>query len=142
MAGAESLVLAAFSHKPRLCIHVLVETTRLPREVVLKATSALVRAGVLRRVEEAVKGEYLFQLTDEEVDVGQLGDKDHLQPMLGLTEAEARSRVLMLQNMKRRLICDWHPILNKLIADYEQGLKYIEGLRCGADDDVFKRGLE
>lgn len=55
--------------------------------------------------------------------------------LLGLTESEARGRVLMLQRMKARLICEWHPIIDKLIADWERGIRYIESQRIKPDDD-------
>lgn len=135
MADAATLVLSAFASKPRLCVHVIMEATGLPREVVLKTASELVRAGELRRIEEGVKGEYLFLRVKDEVDIGMARIVPKLPVLLGLSEDEARARVLMLQSMKRRLICDWHPILNKIIADYEDGLKFVEGLRCAPDDD-------
>ena len=55
--------------------------------------------------------------------------------LLGLTESEARARVIMLQSMKRKLICDWHPVIDKLLGDWERGLKYIESQRVKPDDD-------
>lgn len=52
-----------------------------------------------------------------------------LNPTVGLTESTIRGRVLMLHRMKRNLICDWHPILDILLGDYEQELKRVEALR-------------
>lgn len=54
---------------------------------------------------------------------------------LWMTEETARDRVIMLQRMKTRLICEWHPVLDVLIKDYERGLKKIDVARDGPDGE-------
>jgi len=50
-------------------------------------------------------------------------------PLIWLTESAIRGRVIMIHRMKRNLICEWHPILDILLGDYERELKRVEALR-------------
>lgn len=124
-------VLQAFGNSSHACVHVLLDRTGLSPEALGRALSDLQAERVLRRVDE------VFYRTQVEVDVPvDLGlDKKHLPLLLGMTEDEAHARVSMLMFMKSRLINEWHPIIDKLIADYEKALKIVESLRYGADDE-------
>lgn len=131
MPSATEIVLAAFSIKPRMCIHVLMETTGLREEILMYAlhrlredSSVKMEAGIYSRKNEAFVPSYLGL------------DAQHLPALFGLDENEARARLVMLKRMKDRLISEWHPILDKLIGDYERGLKSVEGIRYGAEDDL------
>lgn len=62
-------------------------------------------------------------------------EPEKLSPLIGLTELEMRNRVIMLKRMKERLICDWHPIVDKLMSDYERDLKRFEYDRDPPDSD-------
>ena len=134
MDDPKALILAAFHRKPSLCIHVLGEMTSMPRDVLLKLLSELVREGQLIRLNEGVKGEYVYCSTSEDTPVLDV-DKNALPMLMGMSELEVVSRVAMLKTMKSRLIRDWHPVLDKVIGDYERGLKIVESLRCVDDDE-------
>lgn len=137
MNDAHQVVLNAFKRRSSLCIHVLGELTSIPRDVLLKITSELVREGHLIRLNEGIKGEYVFCPTSDEGETDETPrDENELPMLMGMSEKTVRDRVAMLNCMKSRLIRDWHPTLNKVIADYEKGLRIIESLRCvGFDDD-------
>ncbi len=133
-----TVILAAFSLHTKMCMHVLQKMTGLHRNV-LKATLAqMVRDGLVRKVsvDDTDDGDLVYTRTQREAYIPlNLGmDEEHAPVLLGLNEDEARTRVHMLQFMKERLIDDWHPVIDKLIADYQRGLKYIASLRVGADD--------
>lgn len=133
---AVTMILAAFSKRPRMCIHMLMDETGLPKDAALKGASELCREGALKRLEEGAKGEYVYARTTMDASVPMnVGLNSHYLPaLLGLSEGEARERVYMLKGMRKRLIEHWHPILDKVIGDYEKGLRAVESLRCGADD--------
>lgn len=137
MATAEMTVLAAFNKQPRMCIHKVMDATGWTRDYAKIVLNGLVKEGTLRRTSVG-KADYVYHRTQREAVVDpDLGlDKGHVPLLLGLTESEARARVSMLHHMKTRLIKDWHPIIDKLIADYERGLQSVESIRYGADDEL------
>jgi hypothetical protein len=47
----------------------------------------------------------------------------------GLDEQTAFNRVHMLRRARRLLISEWHPILDKVIGDYERGLEMLRAAR-------------
>ena len=135
MDDPKALILAAFHRKPSLCIHVLGEMTSMPRDVLLKLLSELVREGQLIRLNEGIKGEYVYCSTSADMPLETTLDRNALPMLMGMTELEVVARVAMLKTMKSRLIRDWHPVLDKVIGDYEKGLKIVESLRCVDDDE-------
>lgn len=133
---ARILVLAALIGRESVCMHVLLERTGLPKEVLLPTLSGLVGERVLRKVKTEYGDVYTRTPIEVEID-SELGmDSEHLPMLNGLTIDEARTRVHMLTFMKNRLINEWHPIIDKLIGDYERGLKIVEGLRYGSGDEL------
>lgn len=61
-------------------------------------------------------------------------------PLIGLSEEDMMTRVVMLKRMKRLLIGEWHPIIDILLGDYERDLARIRLLREPPDaDDVLDR---
>lgn len=138
MADATSTILAAFTTKPALCVHVLMEITGLTREALRSALVDLIEQGAIRKIAE-FKGDSVYARGDEAYVPITLGvDEDHLPCLFGLDEHAARTRLTMLKRMKGRLIGDWHPMLDLLIGDYERGLKNVESIRYGADLDSLK----
>jgi hypothetical protein len=132
-------VLQAFATIARLDVDELVELTGIDEAALALTLSNMVAERVLRRVGN------VYYRTVVEAHVPQFAgeDRQHLPLLLGLTEAEALTRIRMLGYMKRKLICDWHPVIDKLIGDYTRGLELVESLRygaCGSDDD--DRSLE
>lgn len=137
MPEAADIVLAAFSKKPRMCIHTLMETTGLKREALRYVLVELQKNGMIRNVSE-VRGDLIYVRIGEAPVPEDLGlDKEHLPALFGLEEREARNRVIMLKRMKERLIIDWHPVIDVLLGDYERGLQHVEGVRYGTDDDPY-----
>lgn len=61
--------------------------------------------------------------------------EERLTPVHSLTESAMRGRVIMLKRMKRTLICDWHPIIDVLLGDYEGELRRAESLRETPDTE-------
>lgn len=134
-----SMILAAFGMKSRLCMHQLMDMTGQSKDMIERVGTRLIREGVLRRrLIEGTESDFMYYRTTCEGNVpDDFGlDEKHLPLLLGLSEDEALSRVRMLKAMKDRLIEQWHPQLNKLIGDYERGLKAVMNLRYGASDDV------
>lgn len=146
MADAASTILAAFTKKAALCIHVLMEITGLSREALRAAIVDLVEQGAIRKIAE-FKGDSVYARAGDAYVPLTLGvDEDHLPCLFGLSEKEARNRLSTIKYMKNRLISEWHPALDKVIEDYERGLKSVESIRYGADleslKDVVKIDLE
>lgn len=129
-------ILAVFYRKPRLCIHQLAEESGLPRSTLRYALVELQKIGRIKKVSE-VKGDNVYQLKHEpkEAQLDTAVSPAYLPVAFGLEEETARDRVIMLKRMKSRLIREYHPILDVFIEDYERGLKAIELLRYGPDDD-------
>lgn len=121
-------VLQAFSKIARLDFDELLELTEIEERALSATLTGLTSERVLRKVGE------VYWRTTVEAHVPQLmgGDKTHLPMLLGLTEAEALTRIRMLGYMKSRLIHDWHPIIETLMGDYQKGLEIVESLRYGA----------
>lgn len=133
-------VLQAFANISRLDVDELVEMTGIELQALSVTLSNMVAERVLRR-----SGNVYWRTVVEARIPRFIGeDKHHLPLMLGLTEAEAITRIRMLAHMKSKLICEWHPIIDKLMADYAKGLELVESLRYGAVDysDVERGELE
>ena len=135
--AVQELVLAAFQKKPRSCIHQLMEATGLARSELRYGIVELQKLKLIRKV-TSVKGDYVYELMDTNV--------HHTEPVLAgsvmpryeftITEDVAKSRVCMLNFMKRKLIQEWHPVVDKLLKDYESGLKSIEESRRKLEDEA------
>lgn len=125
-------VLQAFANISRLDVDELVELTGIEEGALSVTLSNMVAERVLRRVGNV----YWRTVVEASIprDVGL--DETHLPLLLGLTEAEALTRMRMLGHMRARLITQWHPIIDKLMGDYQKGLEIVESLRYGASDEV------
>lgn len=148
----EKMVLRAFGRKPSLCIHELRELTGIQYPELHKIVHKMIGRNEVALVSDVTAG------TDDKqyIKLGKIvmGDEQFIQgrlsPLIGMTEEVMRGRVIMIKRMKSRLICEWHPILDVLLGDYERDLKRVEALRepPEADEprlqdfDVLDRDLE
>lgn len=125
-------VLAAFAEQFRMDLQELTAATGLDAIEVSAAVRELSRRGLLMR-------QHIYSRKGEAYVPLNLGlDENHLPALFGLDEREARSRLLMVKRMKERLISEYHPMLDLVIADYERGLRNVEGIRYGTDDDPYR----
>ena len=124
----QETVLAAFHQRPRSCIHQLIEATGLSRAELRYAVVELQKLKLIRKVSE-VKGDYLYELVNKQVHRTEpiiAGGALSIHYKFDVDEDTAQRRVVMLKYMKSRLIQEWHPVLDKLLEDYESGLKAAE----------------
>lgn len=131
--AVQEIVLAAFQKHPRSCIHQLIEATGLSRPELRYAVVELQKLKLIKRASE-VKGDLVYELVDKQVHHAEPVLAQTLQYKFDIDEDTAKRRVVMLKNMKARLIPDWHPIVDKLLGDYENGLKAIESARRQLED--------
>lgn len=137
-AAQVELTLAAFNKQHRMCVHMICESTGISRNDLRYVLVELQRMGKIERLPGKVTGDMVYQRVG-----GAAADVDEQvcsTRMLGIDERTARSRVIMLKRMKSRLIIEWHPALDLLIADYEGGLKAIDEIvdPKGVQDGEFK----
>lgn len=122
-----------FATYPIACIHVIQKETGIPYPALLVLLEQLVKEEVLERRPEAILGDdhqYLCWKKPSNRRFNHVNyTDDNMSPVSGLTEAQMRDRVVMIKNMKARLIISWHPVLDILLADYEQELRRIEAIR-------------
>lgn len=81
-----------------------------------------------------MSGPRISKITSAELWGEQFTEQAILNPAWGLTEAGMRGRVIMLKRMRRILICEWTPIIDILLGDYERILAHVESLREKPED--------
>lgn len=121
----------------KACIHRLHDLTSIDYPDLLRLLNSMTRKGIILRdpVLDLSKEDRTYSLlTNGKLTVDQFMP-ERLSPLIGLTELEMRNRVVMLKRMKERLICEWHPIVDKLLQDYERDLRRAEGEREPPDPD-------
>lgn len=124
-------VLQAFSKIARLDFDELLDLTEVDERALSATLNKMVSERVLRRNGNV----YWRTVVEAQVPTLFGADKTHLPMLLGLTEGEALTRIRMLSFMRNKLIGEWHPIIDKLIGDYQKGLEIVESLRYGAGDE-------
>lgn len=124
-------VLQAFANAARLDFDELLELTEIDENALTQTLSGMVGERLLRR------NGNVYWRTQVEAHVPQFigEDEKHLPLLLGLTEEEALTRIRMLVHMRSRLLSPWHPIIDKLMGDYQKGLQIVESLRYGAGNE-------
>lgn len=127
----EKMVLRAFGRKHNLCIHELRELTGIQYPELHKIVARMISRGEVAEVGDVTAGKDDKQyLKLGKVVMGEEQFiQDRLSPLMGMTEDAVRGRVTMIKRMKSRLICEWHPILDILLGDYEKDLMRVEALR-------------
>lgn len=124
-------VLQAFANAARLDFDELLELTEIDENALMQTLSGMVAERLLRR-----NGNVYWRTVVEAKVPERIGeDKAHLPLLLGLTEEEALTRIRMLVHMRSRLLTPWHPIIDKLMGDYQKGLQIVESLRYGAGNE-------
>ena len=124
-------VLQAFANAARLDFDELLELTEIDENALMQTLSGMVAERLLRR-----NGSVYWRTVVEAKVPERIGeDKAHLPLLLGLTEEEALTRIRMLVHMRSRLLSPWHPIIDKLMGDYQKGLQIVESLRYGAGNE-------
>lgn len=130
------ITLAAFLRQPRMCIHQIMEATNLPRAQLRHVLADMVRREQIKRVPAKVSGDQVYELTAlsrlahsaaAQTVLIQVKNPESIK-LLGGDETTARNRIIMLRKMRARLISDWHPVLDKVIGDYEAGLQVLDEL--------------
>ena len=133
-----SRVLTAFRLKPRMCIHMLLEASNLPRATVRQALQVLIKRGdVLLKSSEGSFNDRIYELANSDLVIELPEGTKRLPELFGLEEGVARSRVLLLKRFRDRMHSELHPTLNLIISDYERGLRAVEVMR-GDDDDFLE----
>lgn len=134
-------LLQVFRRKRWICIHELIEATGISYNQLNKSLVKLEVKGHIQRSQiegsekltlyGLVNFDTLYQPTEgTELHPSHDMSKAGLcSPVVGMTEQDARSRVFMLKRMKERLIQEWHPIIDKIIEDYQRDLRRVEAER-------------
>ena len=137
LAEDEKMVLRAFGRKHNLCIHELHELTGIQYPELHKVVQRLAarKEIVLTSDVTAGKDDKQYLRLGKVVMGEEQFIQDRLSPLIGMTEEVMRGRVMMIKRMKSRLICDWHPVLDVLLGDYEKDLKRMEALREPPESD-------
>lgn len=135
----EQMVLNTFGRYPNMCIHQLHLYTSISYVDLLKITKMLEQKGKIFRVPELCLGSLDQQFCARHIDDGLASEQfepTKLSPLIGLTEEQMINRVRMLKRMKRLTICDWHPVIDVLLEDYERDIKRMGIQRWGPDVDA------
>jgi hypothetical protein len=133
-------VLAAFRRKPKMCLHQIGEITGLTRGIVRMAVIDLQKRGDIMLLPE-VAGDRVYQLINDDLLDSTNNGTQRIPELFGLSEDVAVSRVMLLKRFRDRLHPELHHTLNLIIGDYERGLKALEILREGEDDEAVKKEI-
>lgn len=116
--------IAAFKKHPRMCIHVICEHMDIDRSQVKLLLNELTRRKIIKKASARVAGDIVYELLLKLP----MENSDSPEPikLLGGDEKTARNRIIMLRKMRAKLICEWHPILDIVIRDYETGLRNLD----------------
>lgn len=136
----ERKVMRAMRPRPVSCIHYLHGVTGIPYASLIKVVNGMVRAGDLLPVPDPVLGNKDHQyVLRSPVSYSRKAVRDDelglLSPAGSLTEGQMRDRIVMLKNMKDRLITSWHPVLDILIKDYQREVDRVESFREPPEPD-------
>lgn len=121
-------ILSVTREERRVCTHKLMEVTGLPLRELAKGVNRLLELNKLRGIsldEDNVIYEG-FNYTPINPYAYQGLMDGYLSPLVGLTQEEVLTRLHMLRRMKAQLIVDWHPVLDKIIGDYERDMRRVE----------------
>jgi hypothetical protein len=134
-----ALILKVMQHRPWVCIHDIMRDTNLPHKIVLRNLTRLKDLGKVNKVLLPGQEDVIVWASNAytPLDPNKLNPSDvtRASPVVGLTESEARTRVLMLKRMKEKLIYEWHPIIDVFLRDYERDLGRVESDRDFFVDD-------